>query len=122
MTEDQRAKCHVIIHAASVSGAGVAAGMAQVPFSDIPVLIGIEVTMVISLGAVFGVMVSRSAATSFITAYVGKKVGVAVFKGLIGWVPGLGNAVNAGTAAAMIEVLGWAVASDFDNKDNKWWC
>ena len=32
---------------------------------------------------------------------------------LLGWVPGLGNAVNAVTAAALTEAIGWAADAYF---------
>jgi hypothetical protein len=49
INESQKADCHKIIHAAAVSGAGLAAGMAQLPGADVPLLIGIEIAMTISL-------------------------------------------------------------------------
>ena len=35
---------------------------------------------------------------------------------LVGWIPGLGNAVNAATAAGITETLGWKVADKFDKE------
>ncbi len=32
---------------------------------------------------------------------------------LVGWIPGIGNAVNASTAAALTEGIGWAMANEF---------
>ena len=33
---------------------------------------------------------------------------------LCGWIPGFGNIINAGTASVITELIGWAVAEDFD--------
>ncbi|MFT3893416.1 MAG: hypothetical protein QM730_17445 [Anaerolineales bacterium] len=55
MTSDQETKCHAIIHTATAAGAAAAAGMAQLPGADVPLLIGIEITMTVSLGGVFGI-------------------------------------------------------------------
>ena len=35
---------------------------------------------------------------------------------LCGWVPGIGNAVNAGTAFTITEAIGWILARQFDNQ------
>ena len=119
MTPSQKSACHRIIHTSSVSGAGVAAGMAQIPLADIPVLQGIEITMVINLGGVFGIDVGESTAKSLIVMALGTIAGRGISQALIGWVPGIGNAINAATAAALIESLGWAIAKDFGNRSNR---
>jgi uncharacterized protein (DUF697 family) len=120
MTDAQKRKCHAIIHGASVSGAGIAAAMAQLPGADNVALVALEVGMTISLGAVFGISLSESAAKSIIAGAAGTLVGRGISQFLFGWVPGLGNAINAGTAATVIEGLGWALASDFDNNRNRY--
>lgn len=35
---------------------------------------------------------------------------------LVGWIPGLGNMVNAGTALTLTEALGWKLAEEFDRR------
>ncbi|WFE65835.1 hypothetical protein [Micromonospora sp. WMMD714] len=37
----------------------------------------------------------------------------------LGWIPFVGNAINAVTAAGVVEALGWAVVADFSNRDNR---
>jgi len=32
----------------------------------------------------------------------------------VGWIPGIGNAINAATAGALTEALGWLLAKEFD--------
>jgi uncharacterized protein (DUF697 family) len=32
---------------------------------------------------------------------------------LVGWIPGVGNAINAATAAALTEAIGWAADGYF---------
>lgn len=119
MTSKQRKQCHGIIHSAALSGAGVAAGMAQLPGADAPVLIGIEVTMTISIGAVFGISLTESSAKSLVLASIGSYAGRGITQALVGWIPGFGNAINASTAFALIESLGWAIAKDFANNGNR---
>jgi uncharacterized protein (DUF697 family) len=119
MNPEQKKKCHAIIHGAATSGAGAAAGMAQLPGADVPVLIGIEISMTIALGAVFGISLTESSAKSFVVAYLASYAGRGISQALLGWIPGLGNAINAGTAFGLIEAMGWAIANDFANGRNR---
>ena len=66
-----------------------------------------------TLGRVFNVELSKSAASSQILAVTGTKLGRGVSQVLVGRIPGVGNALNAATAAAVTELLGWAVAENF---------
>lgn len=119
MTSDQETKCHAIIHTATAAGAAAAAGMAQLPGADVPLLIGIEITMTVSLGGVFGINLDESAAKAIVLASLGSYAGRGIAQALVGWIPVAGNVINAGTAAALIEALGWAIAKDFDNGKNR---
>ena len=38
---------------------------------------------------------------------------------LVGWVPGFGNVINASTAAALTEAIGWAADSYFAGAETK---
>ena len=114
MTESQKENCHLIIHGASTAAAGVGAGLAQLPLSDSIVLIPIQVSMVIALGKVFDVELTEAAAKGVIFTGVAATVGRAVSQVLVGWIPGIGNAINATTAASVTEALGWGIAARFD--------
>ncbi|MBV7272070.1 hypothetical protein [Clostridium thailandense] len=118
MTSEQKSKCSAIIHTASVSGAAAAAGMAQLPGADVPLLIGIEVTMVIALGGVFGEDINETTAKAIVASAAASYAGRGIAQALVGWLPGIGNVINASTAAVLIETIGWAVANDFANKYN----
>ena len=113
MTSEQSIKCHGIIHSASLAAGGVGAGLAQIPCSDNAIITPIQLTMAISLGAVFGISLSNSSAEAKVASIAGATVGRTVSQVLIGWVPGLGNIINASTAAAITEALGWALAEHF---------
>ena len=41
-------------------------------------------------------------------------VGRGVSQALVGWIPGVGNIINASTAASITEGLGWIVAKNFE--------
>ena len=40
-------------------------------------------------------------------------MGRAVSQVLVGWIPFVGNAINASTAAALTESVGWLLAKEF---------
>lgn len=119
MTENERKRCHYIIHTNSVAAAGIAAGLAQLPGVDNGPLAALEVEMVIALGQVFDISVTKSAAKGVIAGVAGTTAGRTISQLLVGWVPGIGNAINASTAAGVVEALGWAAANHFDDEKNK---
>ena len=114
MTEKERRRCHYIIHTNATAAAGIAAGLAQLPGVDSAPLAALEVEMVTALGAVFDIKVSSAAAKGVIASVAGTAVGRATSQFLLGWIPGLGNAINASTAAGIVEALGWLAADHFD--------
>lgn len=115
MTDKERRKCHAIIHTASVAAAAAASGLAQLPGSDNAVITPIQMAMTVSLGAVFGKSLTKSTAKAALASATASAVGRTISQFLIGWIPGIGNAINATTAAALTETIGWAIAKDFAN-------
>lgn len=115
LTNEQNAKCHAIIHGASAAAAGVGAGLAQIPLSDNAVITPIQIGMIISLGAVLDIQLSNSAATSILATVATGVIGRGVAQVLVGWIPGLGNTINASTAAAVTEAVGWSTVKYFEN-------
>lgn len=116
MTSDQKSKCNAIIHTASVAAAGAGAGLAQIPGSDNAVITPIQLTMTISLGKVFDIDLSESAAKAALGSVAASTIGRTVSQVLLGWIPGIGNAINATTAAGLTEAMGWALADDFSKQ------
>lgn len=53
MDKSTKKKCHAVIHSSSAADAGVGGGLAQIPGSDSPILVGIQTAMIISLGKIF---------------------------------------------------------------------
>ena len=113
MTSEQYTKCHAIIHSASLSAGAVGAGLAQIPCSDNLVITPIQLVMTIALGQVFGIDLSESSAKAALASASAATVGRTAAQVLIGWVPGVGNLINAGTAATLTEAMGWMLAEDF---------
>lgn len=119
MTKGQKKRCHIIIHGAAASAAGIGFGLAQAPGSDVPAIVGIEIGMTISIGAVFGISLTESTAKSIVLSAAGTVVGRGISQVLLGWMPLIGNTINASTAFGVVEALGWAIANDFANKENR---
>lgn len=113
MNSNQQAKCHAIIHSASASAGAVGAGLAHFPGSDNAIITPIQLVMTISLGRVFGLELTDSAARAAWASVAAATVGRTVSQFLIGWIPIAGNIINAGTAAFITEVIGWLLAEDF---------
>ena len=109
-------KIHGIIHTASVSAAAVGAGMAQVPGSDAPVLAMLQTAMIISIAEQHNINLTKSAAADLLLTFTATQVGRGVSQWLVGWIPGWGNAINASTAAALTEAVGWAADAYFSEE------
>ncbi len=118
MSPEEKKNCSGIIHTASAAAGGIGAGLAQLPGSDNMIITPIQLTMTIALGKVFGRELSDSAARAAIASAAASTIGRAVSQVLVGWIPGVGNAVNCATAASITEIMGWSIASDFAKKRN----
>jgi len=115
MLEDRRDKCHAIIHGAAVTTAGIGAGLAQIPLADSIPITAAQVGMVIAIAQVYDIDLAEGTAKALLGGFSASVVGRNVAGVLIGWIPGIGNAVKASTAAALTEAIGWAAVRHFEN-------
>lgn len=104
---------HVMVHGASTAAAGVGAGLAQVPGSDMPVIMSIQTGMVVGIAQHYGVNLTKTAAADLVLTFAAGMAGRGVSQFLIGWFPVIGNAINASTAAGFTEAIGWAADTYF---------
>ena len=116
MTKSKKIKSHAIIHAFAAAAGGVGAGLAQLPCADSIPLSGLQITMIVSLGGVFGMKITKSAAKAIVLAFASSYAGRTASQLVAGWIPGVGNAINATTAATLTEAMGWYVARQFDKE------
>ena len=115
-TKKEKALCNSIIHTASAAAAAVGAGLAQLPGSDNAFLMPIQLTMIISLGKVYGIQMDESSAKAAMASGSAHAVGRAASQALVGHIPVAGNVINAVTAAGLTETIGWIVAKEFEQK------
>lgn len=113
LTDDQKIKCNGIIHTASVAAGGVGTGLAQIPLSDNAVIAPIQITMITSLGAVFGIRVTEGVAKGILASASASIIGRGASQLLVGWIPLVGNIINTATAAGVTEAIGWMTVSHF---------
>lgn len=108
-----RKKIHAIIHSASVTAGGIGAGLAQLPGSDMPVLMALQTGMIVAIGSEHGCEITKTHAKSLLLTLPAAYGGRALSQFLIGWIPGFGNAINATTAATITESIGWSADAYF---------
>ncbi len=126
MTKAQEKACRDIIHSTAIEGVCSAAVMAQAPSLDAMAFVGFVGKMVYQLAQVFdtSLTLGNTVATmanigtntlrgSFALALVGRTAS----QWLVGWIPFIGNAINAASMAGLIEYVGWHVAEQFDAGD-----
>lgn len=101
---------------AAASALAAAAGASPIPFSDAFVLVPIQVGMLASISAVFGLDVTTNLLTTLVTSAAGATAatfaGRAIVSNLLKLIPGagtlVGGAISATTAGAMTVALGQA--------------
>jgi uncharacterized protein (DUF697 family) len=99
---------HLIIHGNSVTAAGSAAGLAQVPGGDEAALTAITTSMVGSLCGNYKVL-SAGLVLTYLAIISGGLLGKVGVSYLYRFVPFLGNAINAGVTLTLNEAQGWLI-------------
>ena len=106
-------KVHGIIHTAAASAGAVGGGMAQIPGSDMPVIMGLQTAMIVAIANEHQFALTKTAAADLLLTFAAGYGGRAISQFFIGWIPGIGNAINASTAIAITETIGWAADAYF---------
>lgn len=117
MTEEQRKKCHAIIHSCAVAdGAG---NLIPVPGTGFAADIVALTTMAMSLSAVFGKDLAKSVAKATAIAALKKTILRSPMKTLTKEaakiIPYGGQAVSSTISVAMAEAAGWSIAYDLEH-------
>lgn len=104
--------CQVIIHGAAVACGSIGA-VPKIPLSDSIFITPIQIGMLISLGGVFNMKLTKSAASSILGSCASAIAGRNLSQLTVGLIPGIGNAVNATTAASLTEAIGWMFVRNY---------
>lgn len=110
--ELKKKKAHIIVGAAAASAMGV--GAAPIPFADAACLVPIQIGMIASITATYGLEFSEGFLSTVVASAVGSSAmtisGRAIFASLLKLVPGAGaiagGAIAAATAGTMTTFLG----------------
>ena len=113
LVEEHGDACHAAIHSATAAISVVAGGLAQIPLSDAAVITPIQISMITAIGKIFDIRIGEAGAKSIIASFTTAVAGRALSQLLLGWIPGLGNAINIATAVALTETLGWNAVDHF---------
>ncbi|NJL41878.1 MAG: hypothetical protein HC899_38330 [Leptolyngbyaceae cyanobacterium SM1_4_3] len=106
-----------IIHGAATAAGAVGAGMAQIPGSDNAVITPIQVAMIMAIGQYHNKNIEDAAALSILSSVSAGVVGRTASQIIVGWIPGIGNTINAITAASITEAIGWAANKLLSSED-----
>lgn len=63
--------------------------------------------MIVSIAHQHEVQIGKAVAIELLVGFAATTSGRFVSQLLVGWIPGFGNAINASTAAAITETIGW---------------
>lgn len=112
MSKSQYQKCSLLIHVPSAVNA--VTGMVPLPVVDAVPISAVQIGMVIKLGSVFGLKITKAAADGAIRAAAATLVGRTAVK----LIPGVGWAVSGAVAGITTETIGWFTAIDFAKEAN----
>ncbi|MEJ8581214.1 hypothetical protein [Helicobacter pylori] len=103
-------ECKTIIHVAS--GLAGTAGASPIPFSDMPLIAGVQTGMIYKMNDAFGMDLEESVAASLITGLFGvtaiAQVGRTLVNGLLKFIPVVGSVAGSATAVIITEGIGFA--------------
>ena len=114
LTTKQAIWCHTIIHTTALSCAAVA--FIPIPVADTFPITAAQISMVVSLGVVFGNKLSKSDAQILLKTIAAPVAGRTLAKVGLVLIPGVGWTINGAISGAITEILGWTIANDFANK------
>lgn len=109
-------KGQAIVQITAAEAGTTAALLAQIPEADVLPLIGLEAKMAAELYGIYKEPFLDLSAAAAAAGATGNIIGANIFKGILGIIPGLGNALNASIAVATVEGLGEAILGYLDEK------
>ena len=86
--------------------------MAQLPM-DAPAIMTIQGLMISSLATSFNAHPNQKMIAEILLPFTAMMAGRQASRWLLAFLPGIGNAASAATAAALTEAIGWAAVEHF---------
>lgn len=87
------------------------------PGSDSVAIIPLQTAMITAIGQEHGVSMSKGVAADLLLTFSATVAGRTASQYLVGWLPVYGNILNATTAAAITEAIGWAADAYFEKSE-----
>ena len=91
MPKELEKKCHIAIHTATTAAA--AAGAIPIPMSDAIPITAAQIAMIISLGKIFDVVLSQSAAKSIASVTITQQAGRVLYANIFKTMPVAGSVI-----------------------------
>ena len=122
MTDEQRSKCHAIIHSSAAACGG--GNLIPVPGLGVAADVAAMTAMTMSLAGVFGGSISEGVAKNMAVVALKrtmlKQPIKTIGKELGKFIPFFGQIFAATVSAGMIEAAGWSLAEELAAKANSW--
>jgi uncharacterized protein (DUF697 family) len=113
----KKVRANMIIHAAAISAGSIGAGLAQIPTSDNLLITPIQLAMIAAVAKIQGKTLEEASGPTLLSSLSASAVGRGVSQIAVGWIPMYGNAVNAATAFAITEAIGWTAFKYFESDE-----
>ena len=113
ISREKKEKCEKIINASAVACGGVGTGLAQLPLADSAIITPIQIAMVIKIGKELDMDITESMATAIVSSLTGAVLGRSVSAVMFGWLPVVGNIVNAATSTGLTKTIGYLAMKKF---------
>jgi uncharacterized protein (DUF697 family) len=106
--DQKKDEAQKIIHGVAVASSSISSAL--IPFSaDTSALTSLHVGMIQALAKIFGLKLDARGAMGILHEISGPLLGQVSSKTLLGWIPGVGNWINASVTTGFTEALGWRV-------------
>jgi uncharacterized protein (DUF697 family) len=101
----------------TATAAAAAVGMIPIPFADLPVLVGAQVTLMSTIAAIFKINIRKDGLKTLVYAAFGiggaAFLGRAVFSSLIKLIPGIGTIAGGAIAGSVAATITYAMGKAF---------
>ena len=84
-----------------------------------PILTSLQTAMIIAIATEYDCTITKANAKAMLLTLPAGYGGRALAQFLVGWIPGLGNAINASTAMALTETIGWTANAYFAKDESQ---